>query len=157
MYDLLDRLGISYTRVDHAPAATMEDCLAVEATLGTSICKNLFLTNRQHTAYYLLLMPGDKPFRTKDLSAEIGSARLSFALPEEMERLLGTAPGSASVLGLMNDKEREVALLIDRDVLAAKAIGVHPLVNTASLALTLDDILKKLLPALGHTYQSVTL
>lgn len=157
VYDLLDRLGISYTRVDHAPAATMEDCLAVEATLGTSICKNLFLTNRQHTAYYLLLMPGDKPFRTKDLSAEIGSARLSFALPEEMERLLGTAPGSASVLGLMNDKEREVALLIDRDVLAAKAIGVHPLVNTASLALTLDDILKKLLPALGHTYQSVTL
>ena len=102
-YDLLDSLGISYTRVDHDAAATMEDCLAVEAVLGTAICKNLFLTNRQHTAYYLLLMKGDKPFRTKDLSAQIGSARLSFASPEEMERLLGTTPGSASILGLMND------------------------------------------------------
>ncbi len=156
-YALLDDLGISYTRVDHDPAATMEDCLAIEAVLGTSICKNLFLTNRQHTAYYLLLMPGDKPFRTKDLSAQIGSARLSFADGEEMERLLGTHPGSASVLGLANDKEREVALLIDRDILGAASIGVHPLVNTSSLGLRMSDILGKFLPAVGHTYQTVTL
>ncbi len=157
VYALLDSLGITYTRVDHDPAATMEDCLAVEAVLGTAICKNLFLTNRQHTAYYLLLMPGDKPFRTKDLSAEIGTARLSFADAEEMERLLGTLPGSATVLGLMHDKEREVALLIDRDILAADAIGVHPLVNTASLGIAVSDILKKFLPAVGHTYETVTL
>ena len=156
-YDLLDRLSISYTRVDHAPAATMEDCLAVESVLGTAICKNLFLTNRQHTAYYLLLMPGDKPFKTKDLSAQIGSARLSFASPEEMERLLGTTPGSASILGLMNDKEREVTLLIDADLLTADAIGAHPLVNTASLGLSVADLLSVFLPAVGHTYQKVTL
>ncbi len=156
-YALLDDLGISYIRVDHDPAATMEDCRAIEAVLGTSICKNLFLTNRQHTAYYLLLMPGDKPFRTKDLSAQIGSARLSFADAEEMERLLGTLPGSASVLGLMHDKEREVALLIDRDILTAEAIGAHPLVNTSSLGLLVADILEKFLPAVGHTYTSVTL
>lgn len=157
VYELLDRLGITYTHVDHAPAATMEDCLAVEQLLGVTVCKNLFLTNRQHTAYYLLLMPGDKPFRTKDLSAEIGSARLSFATPEEMERLLGTQPGSASVLGLMNDKEREVALLIDKDILEAEAVGVHPLVNTSSLRLSVRDILSVFLPAVGHTYQKVTL
>ena len=156
-YDFLDGLGVSYTRVDHPAAATMEDCLAVEAVLGTAICKNLFLTNRQHTAYYLLLMPGDKPFKTKDLSEQIGSARLSFASPEEMERLLGTTPGSASVLGLMNDRDREVALLIDRDILAADAIGAHPLVNTASLGLRIADLLEKILPATGHTYQQVTL
>ena len=156
-YDLLDSLGISYTRVDHDAAATMEDCLAVEAVLGTAICKNLFLTNRQHTAYYLLLMKGDKPFRTKDLSAQIGSARLSFASPEEMERLLGTTPGSASILGLMNDKEREVTLLIDRDILAADTIGAHPLVNTASLGLSVADILDRFLPAVGHTFLTVTL
>ncbi len=156
-YDLLDRLCISYTRVDHAPAATMEDCLAVEGVLGTAICKNLFLTNRQHTAYYLLLMPGDKPFKTKDLSAQIGSARLSFASGEEMERLLGTTPGSASVLGLMNDKERKVTLLIDADILASDAIGAHPLVNTASLGLAVGDLLSVFLPAVGHTYQKVTL
>lgn len=156
-YDLLDSLGISYTRVDHAPAATMEDCLAVEEVLGTAICKNLFLTNRQHTAYYLLLMKGDKPFKTKDLSAQIGSARLSFASPEEMERLLGTTPGSASILGLMNDREREVSLLIDRDILAADAIGAHPLVNTASLGLSVRDLLDRFLPAVGHTYSAVAL
>ena len=156
-YDFLDGLGVSYTRVDHPAAATMEDCLAVEAVLGTAICKNLFLTNRQHTAYYLLLMPGDKPFKTKDLSEQIGSARLSFASPEEMERLLGTTPGSASILGLMNDRDREVALLIDRDILAADAIGAHPLVNTASLGLRIADLLEKILPATGHTYQQVIL
>ncbi len=156
-YDLLDRLGISYTRVDHAAAATMEDCLAVEAVLGTAICKNLFLTNRQHTAYFLLLMPGDKPFKTKDLSAQIDSARLSFASPEEMERLLGTTPGSASILGLMYDREREVSLLIDRDILAADRIGAHPLVNTSSLGLSVSDLIEKFLPAVGHTYRTVTL
>ncbi|MBQ2718853.1 MAG: prolyl-tRNA synthetase associated domain-containing protein [Clostridia bacterium] len=157
VYDTLDRLGIAYTHVDHAPAATMEDCLAVERQLGVAVCKNLFLTNRQHTAYYLLLMPGDKPFRTKDLSAEIGSARLSFATPEEMERLLRTEPGSASVLGLMHDTEREVALLIDKDILEAEAVGVHPLVNTSSLRLKVADILDVFLPAVGHTYRKVTL
>ena len=156
-YDFLDGLGISYTRVDHPAAATMEDCLAVEAVLGTAICKNLFLTNRQHTAYYLLLMPGDKPFKTKDLSEQIGSARLSFASPEEMERLLGTTPGSASVLGLMNDRDREVRLLIDRDILTADAIGAHPLVNTASVSLRIADLTEKILPATGHTYEKVTL
>ena len=156
VYDLLDSLGVEYTRVDHAPAATMEDCLAVEKILGTSICKNLVLTNRQHTAYYLLLM-GDKPFKTKDLSAQIGSARLSFASPEEMERLIGTTPGSASVLGLMCDKDKEVTLLIEGDILAADAIGVHPLINTSSLGIHMCDLLDKILPAVGHTYTKVIL
>ena len=156
-YDFLDGLGIAYPRIDHPAAATMEDCLAVEAVLGTAICKNLFLTNRQHTAYYLLLMPGDKPFKTKDLSEQIGSARLSFASPEEMERMLGTTPGSASVLGLMNDRDREVTLLIDADILASESIGAHPLVNTASLGLSVSDLLTVFLPAVGHTYQKVTL
>lgn len=75
-YDLLDRLGLSYDRVDHDTADTIEACAAVEQVLGAGICKNLFLTNRQQTAFYLLLMPGHKPFRTKDLSHQIGSARL---------------------------------------------------------------------------------
>ena len=156
VYDLLDGLGVSYTRVDHAPAATMEDCLAVERVLGTAICKNLVLTNRQHTAYYLLLM-GDKPFKTKDLSAQIGSARLSFASPEEMERLIGTTPGSASVLGLMCDRDREVTLLIEDDVLNADTIGVHPMINTSSLGIRIADLLEKILPAVGHTYTRVSL
>lgn len=150
VYEFLDRLGISYMRADHAPAMTMEDCAAIDRALGTSICKNLFLTNRQKTDFYLLLLAGDKPFRTKDLSAQIGSSRLSFAPPEDMERLLGTTPGSASPLGLMNDVERRVRLLIDADVLAASCIGCHPCINTSSLSIATGDLTDKILPALGY-------
>ena len=110
----LDDLNIQYTCMEHAPAMTMEDCRAVDEALGVNMCKNLFLCNRQQTDFYLLLMPGDKPFKTKDLSAQLGVARLSFATAEQMERMLGVTPGSVSVLGLMNDCEGRVQLLIDR-------------------------------------------
>ena len=115
-YDLLDQLGISYDRVDHEAADTSADCVAIEAYLGAPICKNLVLCNRQKTAFYLLLMDGQKPFRTKELSAQIGSSRLSFAPPEEMERLLGVTPGSATILSLMNDKDHQVRLILDKSV-----------------------------------------
>lgn len=115
-YDLLDQLGISYDRVDHEAADTIADCVAIEAYLGAPICKNLVLCNRQKTAFYLLLMDGQKPFRTKELSAQIGSSRLSFAPPEEMERLLGVTPGSATILSLMNDKDHQVRLILDKSV-----------------------------------------
>ena len=156
-YDLLDRLGLSYARVDHAPAETMEDCVAIDAALGTVMCKNLFLCNRQQTDFYLLMMPGDKPFRTKELSSQIGTARLSFASPEHMVRLLDIYPGAVSVMGLMNDAGREVQLLIDEDLLAAESIGVHPCVNTASLRIRTSDLIEVLLPAVGHAPRTVRL
>lgn len=156
-YDFLDRLNIEYERAEHEPAETMEACLAVDAALGTKMCKNLFLCNRQGTAFYLLLMPGDKPFRTKELSAQIGSARLSFATPENMEKYLDIHPGAVSVMGLMNDTEREVTLLIDEDLLRDDFIGCHPCVNTASLKIRTKDILDVFLPATKHSYQTVRL
>ena len=113
-YDFLDGLGVAYERVDHDAAFTLEACKEVDGALGATICKNLFLCNRQRTAFYLLLIEGDKVFKTKYLSAQLGCARLSFAPPEDMERLLGVTPGSATVLGLMNDKEKAVQLVIDR-------------------------------------------
>ena len=128
---------------------TMEVCAEIDRVLNATICKNLFLCNRQETAFYLLMMPGDKPFRTKDLSAQIGSARLSFASPAHMERLLGLYPGSVSVLGLLHDRDHEVQLLIDRDVLAGEFIGCHPCVNTSSLRLRTADLTGRILPALG--------
>ena len=149
-YDLLDRLGIEYRRVDHPAAETMAALEDAERALDTPVCKNLVLCNRQQTQFYLLLMPGDKPFRTKDLSQQLGVARLSFAPPEAMERLLGVQPGSASVLGLQFDREGEVRLLIDREVLAAPRFGCHPCRNTSSLAFSASDFREKLLPALGH-------
>ena len=157
VYDFLDSLGISYQRIDHAPAMTMEACAAVDEALGATICKNLLLCNRQKTNFYLLLLPGDKVFKTSVLSKEIGSSRLSFAEAEFMERFLDITPGSLSVLGLMNDKERNVTLLIDEDLLSGTYIGCHPCINTSSLRLKTRDLMDVILPAMGRTPKIVTL
>ena len=150
VYDLLDSLGIEYDRTDHEAAGTMEDCLEVDKILGVIICKNLFLCNRQKTKYYLLMMPGDKPFKTKDISAQIGSARLSFAGEAEMEAYLDITPGAVSIMGLMNDKENHVQLLIDKSIMESELLGCHPCVNTASLRMKTQDVLTKFLPAVHH-------
>lgn len=157
VYDLLDSLGVEYERVDHEAAMTMEICRDIDASLGAVICKNLFLCNRQATDFYLLMMPDDKPFKTKDISAQIGSSRLSFATAEHMEKYLDITPGSVSVMGLMNDKEGAVRLLIDEDVLAADYFGCHPCVNTSSLKISVADLKKKIIPALSHPYTVVKL
>ena len=157
VYDLLDDLGVSYQRIDHEAANTMEACAEIDKVLDATICKNLLLCNRQCTAFYLLLMPGDKPFKTKDLSAQIGSSRLSFAAPEYMERFLDITPGSLSVLGLMNDKEMAVQLLIDEDVLKGEYIGCHPCINTSSLRFKTADLKDRIIPAMGHEPRLVTL
>lgn len=149
-YALLDSLGIEYRRVDHEHADTIEACEQVEGLLECKICKNLFLTNRQQTDFYLLIMPGEKPFKTKLLSKQIGSARLSFASAEHMEKYLDITPGSVSILGLMNDKGGAVRLLVDRDLLNEEYFGCHPCINTSSLRLKTADVLEKLLPAMGH-------
>ena len=152
VYDLLDKLNVSYERVDHEAAMTMEACEEIDRTLGdnTAICKNLFLCNRQETSFYLLLMPGEKPFKTKDLSSQINSARLSFAKPEYMEKYLDITPGSVSVMGLMNDSDKKVQLLIDKDVLNHPYFGCHPCINTSSLKFTTGDLMDKIIPAMEH-------
>ena len=157
VYDFLEELGITYERVDHLPAETMEACAGAEKALECSMCKNLLLCNRQKTCFYLLMMPGDKPFKTKDLSAQINSARLSFADGEYMEKFLDITPGSLSVMGLMNDKENDVILLIDEDVLSDDFIGCHPCVNTTSLKIKTSDVTEKIIPATGHSIIRVKL
>ena len=156
-YALLDSLGIAFDRIDHEPAMTMEACAAVDAALGGAICKNLLLCNRQCTAFYLLMLPGDKVFKTKELSAQIGSSRLSFASGEYMQQFLNITPGSLSVLGLMNDTENRVQLLIDEELLNAEEFGCHPCINTSSMRIKTRDLLDKFLPAVHHDYRSVTL
>ncbi|MBR6376759.1 MAG: prolyl-tRNA synthetase associated domain-containing protein [Oscillospiraceae bacterium] len=156
-YALLDRLGISYRRADHGPAATMELCREIEAVLGCPICKNLLLTNRQQTDFYLLLMEGDKVFKTKYLSKALGCARLSFATDQQMLELVDITPGSLSVLGLMNDREGRVRLVIDKPVLEQPEIGFHPCLNTSTLAVSMGDFTGSILPALGHEVTVVEL
>ena len=149
-YDFLDKLGIEYQRIDHEAAFTMEVCEEIDKTLGATICKNLFLCNRQKTDFYLLMIPGDKTFKTKELSHQIGSARLSFASPQDMEKYLDITPGSVSVMGLMNDHDNAVRLLVDEDVLKQEDFGCHPCVNTSSLKMKLRDVMEKFLPAVHH-------
>lgn len=150
VYDLLDKLEIPFTRVDHEVAMTIEDCQGVDQLLGIEICKNLVLCNTQKTKFYLLLIPGDKQFKTKDLSKQIGSSRLSFAPAEYMEKLLNVTPGSATVMALMNDPENQVQLIIDEDVTAQEEFGCHPCINTSSLKMKTADVLQKFLPAIHH-------
>lgn len=157
VYDLLEKLDIPYIRVDHEAVPTIEACREIDVLLGIDMCKNLFLCNRQKTEFYLLLMPGDKPFRTKELSAQIGSARLSFAREEFMEEFMGLTPGSVTVLGLMNDKDCRVRLLIDREIAESEYIGCHPCINTSSLKLRTKDVLEKFLPYIKHEYMMVEL
>ena len=156
-YDFLDRMGIQYDRTDHEAATTMEACEEIDRVLGVVMCKNLFLCNRQKTRFYLLLMPGDKKFKTKELSSQIGSARLSFAGAEDMLKYLDIEPGAVSVMGLMNDRNHEVQLLIDKDILEEEYLGCHPCVCTSSMKIRTADIIERFLPETGHEYQTVTL
>lgn len=156
-YDLLDKVGVEYWRMDHEAAFTMEACAEIDKALGSMICKNLFLCNRQKTEFYLLLMPGNKSFKTKELSHQIGSSRLSFADAEDMEKYLDITPGSVSILGLMNDTENMVKLLVDEDVMTEEYFGCHPCVNTASLKLKTADVFGAILEAMHHNMTVVKL
>ncbi|MEE0421753.1 MAG: prolyl-tRNA synthetase associated domain-containing protein [Lachnospiraceae bacterium] len=157
VYDLLEKLDIPFVRVDHEVTPSIESCHDVDKLLDIEICKNLFLCNRQKTDFYLLLMPGQKPFKTKELSKQIGSARLSFAGEEYLEEFMDLTPGSVTVLGLMNDKDKRIRLLIDREVAETEYLGCHPCINTSSLKLRTRDILEKFLPYIGHDYTVVEL
>ena len=157
IYDFLDSTGIAYTTLCHPAAFTMEECEAVRKVIGAPVFKNLFLTNKQQTLFFLLMIPADKPFKTKYLSSQLGCARLSFASPEAMSELLHIAPGAVSPLGLIHDKECRVQLIVDRDLSVTDRYACHPCVNTASVALSLHDLLEKVVPATGHTFTWVDL
>lgn len=155
-YDLLDRLGVLYTRVDHAPTPSIEACQEVEALLGIEICKNFLLCNRQKTNFYLLMMPGPRPLKQRICPHR----SVPHGCPLQtryMQEFLDISPGSVSVLGLMNDKENRVQLLIDRDVISKLFIGCHPCVNTSSLKIAIDDLLNKILPSICHEPMFVSL
>ena len=150
VYDLLDRLDVSYQQADHPPLITMSARAEVERLFQAIVCKNLFLRDARGSHFYLLVILGDKRFKTSDISRQIGSSRLSFAPAEDLERLLDIAPGSVSVLGLMNDRENQVQLLLDRAVPEDEFLLCHPCVNTSSLKLRSKDLLEKILPTLRH-------
>ncbi len=156
-YIFLENNGVDYIRAEHEEAATIELCEEIEKVIGAKICKNLLLCNRQQTKFYMLLIPGDMVFKTKYLSAQINSSRLSFGSGEKMEELLNVTPGSLTVLALMYDKEKQVELLIEKNIFKEKFIGCHPCVNTATVRFTTEDLKNKVLPAMGREYTIVDL
>lgn len=156
-YDLLDKLGVKYQRIDHEAAMTMEACKEIDETLQATICKNLFLCNRQETDFYLLMIKDNKKFKTKDLSAQLGVSRLSFAKENYMEEFLDITPGSVSVMGLMNDHDKRVRLIIDEEVLQGQEIGCHPCINTSSIKFATKDLTDVIIPAMEHPYTLVNL
>ena len=157
VYDFLDSLDIEYFRLDHAPAFGSEEelCREIENSLGARICKNLFLANRQRTKFYMLMIPDHKVFRSSDISKQAGSSRLHFAESEYMEELIDCSSGSASVMGLMNDTEHIVQLLVDDDVINSEYVGCHPCINTSSLRIRSGDIFDKFVKATGHDFITV--
>lgn len=157
VYDALDALGIPFTRIDHDAIYTIEGCSEVDKLLQIPLCKNLFLCNSQKTKFYLLMMPGNKRFVTKEFSRQIESPRLSFAPEEYMQEYLDITPGSVSVMGLLNDTEHHVQLVIDKDVLDEEYLGCHPCINTSSIWIAMKDLLEKFLPYAGHEYWTVDL
>ena len=157
VYLTLNRLHIPFTRIDHEPVRTMEDCQAIDAELGGVICKNLFLCNQQKTMFYLLLIREDKAFKTKDVSKQLGVSRLSFGTAEHMQRLLHISPGAVSPMGLLFESARDVKLIMDRDLLSEEYLGCHPCVNTASIRFSLADFMQVYLPAVGHEPTLVTI
>lgn len=157
VYDLLEELNIPFIRIDHDAMNTIDECQDVDKFLGVEICKNLFLCNSQKTKFYLLMMPGHKKFVTRDFCKQINSSRLSFAPPEYMETYLDLTPGSASILGLMNDHEHHVQLVMDQEVVDQPLIGYHPCINTSSLTLSTNDVLNKFLPYTNHDVLYVNL
>lgn len=157
VYDFLDSIDVEYKRIDHQEANTMEACKEIDKALEATVCKNLFLCNTQKTKFYLLMISGDKKFKTKEISSQINSPRLSFATPEYMEKYLDITPGSVSVMGLMNDKDNNVRLLVDEDLLHGEYVGFHPCINTSSLKVKTKDLIEKIIPAMGHDITFVKL
>ena len=149
-YDFLDNLKITYERVDHPITDTMNACAEIDSILDAPTCKNLLLCNRQKTSFYLLMLPGDKQFKTSVLSKEIGSSRLSFADGHYMEQFLDITPGSLSILGLTQDVDNQVQLLIDKDILKDTYFGCHPCINTTTIKIRTEDLIQKIIPALNH-------
>lgn len=157
VYDFLDSLNVEYERIDHEEANTMEACREIDKVLEAMVCKNLFLCNTQKTKFYLLMLVGDKKFKTKEISSQINSPRLSFAMPEYMEKYLDITPGSVSVMGLMNDKDNNVRLLIDEELLEGEYVGCHPCINTSSLRIKTKDLIEKIIPEMKHDITFVKL
>lgn len=155
--EILKENNIDFEVFNHEAFVSMDQYEVIEGKIGCKIPKNLFLCNRQETVFYLLIMPGDKIFKTKDISAQINSSRLSFGNKDYLNKLLSCYKGSTSVLGLLFDKENRVNLLIDEDILKEEYLGFHPCDNNFTIKIKKEDLISKIIPLTKHDYKIVNL
>lgn len=147
--DLLDHLHIEHVVVEHPPAFTVADLDSYNLPNPDVLVKNLFLRDKKKN-YYLVVVSKHKTVNLKELSASIGSKPLSFASEDRLFEYLGLTKGSVTPFGALNDTECKVQIIFDEDVLSHPTVGIHPNINTASLWLSTQDLLK-LLEDYGHT------
>ena len=142
VYKYLDSLNIKYKKVEHKAVFTMEEMSKLNLEDESEVVKNLFIRDDKKQNYYLILVKGDKRVNLKELRNNLGLRPLTFASEEDLEIYLGLKKGSVTILGILNDTEHKVKVLIDKDIKVFKEIGAHPNENTASIWLTLEDIEK---------------
>lgn len=157
VFDLLDQLKIPYECVENEVVETMEECKELDEVLGTEIRKSLFLRNQKKTAFFLVVLPAEKQLDIKELGKKLGAGKLSFASEEYMVKYLGCHPGSASVMGTINDEEDYVKVIFDKEVADAEWFGCNPGINTAHLKLKTRDLLNKFLPKIYHKAEIIAI
>ena len=138
----LDELNIHYKLIDHPAVYTIDTMDELHLNKNGHIVKNLFLKNSNGKKHYLVVLKGDKKADLKSIKSQINSTALSFASEERLEKYLGLSKGAVTPLGIINDEEHLVNIVLDEDLKNEKIIGVHPNVNTATVFITFDDLLK---------------
>ncbi|WP_429135060.1 prolyl-tRNA synthetase associated domain-containing protein [Aeromonas veronii] len=149
IYSLLDQLAIPYQRFDHPPVFTCEEASRLLPDLPAAKTKNLFLRDPKSERLFLVVTPEEKRVDLKALATALGIKRLSFGSPERLDAVLGLIPGSVTLLAMVRDRENAVELVVDEAIWQAEQVQCHPLVNTATLIIRLDDV-RRLLAHLGR-------
>lgn len=152
IFENLNRLGISFELVEHAPAFTMDEYNGLGFNPNDEICKNLFLRDYKGTRHMLVVLKGSKHADLQLIRGEVESSKLSFASDERLAKFLDVKKGSVSPLGLINDTPGEVEVYFDEDLKDAPRLGFHPNDNTATVFLSFADV-QKYIESTNHTVQ----
>lgn len=142
VYSILNLLKIKYTRYEHKPIYTVNEAKNLDILISGKKCKNLFLRNAKGDVHYIVILEENKKIDLKLLAKQIESTRLSFASEESLYKYLKLAPGSVTPFGIVNDINREVIILIDRDLVNEGLVNFHPNVNTATIGISYMDFEK---------------
>ncbi len=154
--NILKKLDIHYELVNHKAVYTIEDMnnLNKEIFKGAEICKNLFLRDQKGKRHFLVVLCSDKKADMTKIQEQALSTRLSFASSERLMKYLKLEPGHVSPMGLMNDEEKEVEVLIDKDLKDKSLLAIHPNTNEASILITYEDLMK-FIKAMGNEYEFI--